>query len=187
MIGRMASYSKQALMLICCITLLFGVVIPAIFTGISQMLFHHAANGSLIERDGKVIGSELIGQSFTSPRYFWGRLSATTPPYNPSASGASNLSMRNTRILEQANDRLAALGLKKDIPLELITASGSGLDPHLSPDAVYAQIPRIAKARKMSETELKELVDSYVEAPLLGVIGMHQVNVLKLNLALDKP
>lgn len=186
MIDRMIGYSRQAFLVMCCITLLIGVLMPALFTTVSQLVFPHTANGSLVVRDGQVIGSELLGQEFTHPGYFWGRLSATTPPYNPSASGASNLSQANTKILEQANARLASLGMKNNIPLPLITASGSGLDPHLPPDSVYAQIPRVAKARKMSEDALRKLIDHQVEPPLFGFIGVPQVNILALNLALDE-
>lgn len=182
---RIINHAKNGIRIFGALFLLLGVIIPALFTMSAQLLFPTAANGSLIERNGKVIGSELLGQQFSKDKYFWGRLSATVPPYNAAASASSNLSFMNRNIFAMANDRLAALKGQKNIPLVLITASGSGLDPHLPPEAVQYQVARVAAARKMSVKKLKDLVEVHTEQPHLGMIGMPRVNILLLNLALD--
>ncbi len=184
-VRRLISHAKNGFRLFAVLMLLFGVIVPLVFTAISQVIFHYAANGSLIVQKDKTIGSELIGQEFSNNKYFWGRLSATTPPYNAAASASSNISMMNVKILTQANERLGALKGEGKIPLALITASASGLDPHLSVAAVRYQIPRVAKARHISVEKMKSLVDAHIESPHLGFIGIERVNILQLNLALD--
>ena len=182
--------SETALRMLLSMTILLAVILPLLVTAISQLIFPTKSNGSLIMQKEQVIGSLLLGQNFTDPRYFWGRLSATTPPYNPAASAASNISPGNGLLLEKANERMAHLqksspGMKEKIPLELITASASGLDPHITPQAAYYQINRVAKERKWKKEKLRKLVDEYTELPLWGVFGEPRVNVLSLNLALD--
>lgn len=173
------------------LTLLFGIVYPAVSTGIIQGLFSHKAEGSLLEKNGKVLGSELIGQNFSDPKYFWSRLSATSPyPYNASSSTGSNMGSANPDLLKAVQDRIKAL---KDadpqnnakIPVDLVTASGSGLDPHISQEAAEYQIKRVAKARNLSEKDIRTLVAEYSEGRQFGIFGEPTVNVLKLNLALD--
>ena len=161
----------------------------ALVTAIAQLAFNDEANGSLIEKDDKIAGSALLGQEFTLPKYFWGRLSATTPPYNAAGSAASNLQPTNPKLVEAANARIAVLQKsdpknKAIIPLELISASGSGLDPHISLLAAEYQIGRIAKARGLKEDDVQALVIDHVE-PQSKLVGTPYVNVLKLNLALD--
>lgn len=186
MIQRVLVHSKQALLMLLVMTVLLGGILPAVFTLASQLVFHHAAGGSLIEKDGRVIGSSLLGQEFAQDKYFWGRMSATIPPYNASASGASNYSMGNSQLLEKANERMARLPADQKIPLSLVTSSGSGLDPHITPQAALFQVARVAKARKISSEELTALVEAHTEEPYLGMIGTKTVNVLLLNLALDE-
>lgn len=183
--------SRAAFSLLALMTLLLAVVVPLLTTVTSQLLFPTNANGSLILRNDKVIGSALLGQNFTENKYFWGRLSATTPPYNAAASGASNLSPGNALILDNANKRMKELQIASPsqegkIPLSLITASASGLDPHITPEAAHYQVGRVAKARKISEEKIRALVEQMVETPWLGMIGEPRVNVLRLNLALDE-
>lgn len=174
------------------LTLLLGVVYPTIVTGIVQGVFPHQAQGSLIEKDGKVVGSELIGQSFSDPKYFWGRLSATGPvAYNAAASTGSNYGVNNTGLHDAAKARIAALqGADPDnkaaIPVDLITASGSGLDPHISPAAANYQLSRVAKARGLAYNDVQALIGNYTQKRFLGILGEPVVNVLKLNLALDE-
>ncbi len=184
-VRRLIAHAKNGFRLFAVLMLLLGVVVPLVFTAVSQVIFHSAANGSLIVQKDKTIGSELIGQEFSSNKYFWGRLSATTPPYNAAASASSNLSFSNVKIIEQANERLGALKGQGKTPLALITASASGLDPHLSASAVRYQIPRVAKARHMSLEKLEQLLAAHIESPHLGFIGIERVNILQLNLALD--
>lgn len=183
---RIIAHSKHALFMIILMLVLLGGLVPLVFNVAAQLFFPTAANGNLIHKEGKVIGSELLGQEFTRAHYFWGRMSATTPPYNAAASGASNLSMGNSRLLELANERMKALGAAKDIPLELVTASGSGLDPHISPNAAYFQVDRVARARKLPKEKIEALIAAHIEKPYLGFIGTARVNVLALNLALDE-
>lgn len=178
-------------MLVLLMTLLLGGVYPLVVMGIAQAAFHHKANGSLIEENGKVIGSALLGQQFTSDKYFWGRLSATTPPYNAANSGGSNLGAGNPALLKAANARLAALqqadpGNHWRIPVELLTSSGSGLDPDISQKAAGYQLARVARARHMSQAALWDIVKQHVRRPGFGLLGEPYVNVVELNLALDK-
>lgn len=181
-------------------TIVTGLLYPAVITGIAQVIFPHQANGSLItDEQGNVIGSELIGQQFTNPAYFWGRLSATGPvPYNAAASSGSNYGPLNPALigpegiiqaritaLEEAN---RAAGVTVDMPIlvDLVTASGSGLDPHISPAAAQYQSPRIAALRGIDETTIQALVDQHTEGRTFGILGEPRVNVLRLNLALDE-
>src|SRR5581483_865495 len=168
-----------------------GVAYPLLVTGIAQVAFKHQANGSLIEKDGKVLGSELIGQPFSDPKYFWSRPSATSPqPYNGASSSGSNQGPTNPALKEAVEGRVKALrdaggDPAKPIPVDLLTASGSGLDPHISPAAADYQVARIAKARSLPEQRVRELVAKHTEGRQLGILGEPVVNVLKLNLALD--
>jgi len=168
-----------------------GLIYPFAITGLSQLLFPKQANGSLIYKDGKPIGSRLIGQPFDDPKYFWSRLSATSPmPYNAANSSGSNLGPTNPALFKAIQDRIDALhkadpGNKEPIPVDLVTASGSGLDPHISPAAAEYQINRIAKARGLSEGALRQLVRQHTTGRFLGLIGESAVNVLELNLDLD--
>ncbi|WP_312437218.1 potassium-transporting ATPase subunit KdpC [Achromobacter sp.] len=183
---------RPALTLFAALSLITGLAYPFLTTGIASAVFPHQAAGSLIEQDGKVIGSEWIGQSFTSPQYFWGRPSATAPmPYNASASGGSNLGPRNPALAEAIEARIAALKAADPdnaapVPVDLITASGSGLDPHISPAAAAYQADRVAHARNLPRGEVDALIRAHTAAPWLGVLGEPVVNVLTLNLALDK-
>jgi K+-transporting ATPase ATPase C chain len=171
---------------------LTGLVYPLVVTGIAQLFFPHQANGSLIVRDGQAVGSELIGQSFDDLEYFWGRLSATGPfPYNAAASSGSNLGPTNPALLDAVKARIAALKAadpanSQPIPVDLVMASGSGLDPDISLAAALYQVPRVARERNMSEAEIRVLVTRYTEERQFGILGEQRVNVLKLNLALDE-
>src|SRR5215467_9331133 len=173
-------------------TVITGVVYPVVVTGIAQLVFPAQANGSLIMRDGKSVGSSLIGQPFDDPKYFWGRLSATAPfAYNAGASTGSNYGPLNPAFHAAAKARIDALheadpDNKTPIPVDLVTASGSGLDPHISPAAAFYQVGRVAKARKLDEARVRQLVESKIEGRQLGVLGEPRVNVLELNLALDR-
>ncbi|WNV06180.1 potassium-transporting ATPase subunit KdpC [Candidatus Methylospira mobilis] len=173
------------------LTLVTGVGYPLLVTAIGQKFFPYQANGSLIERQGKVIGSQLIGQSFTEPQYFWGRLSATSPtPYNSGLSGGSNLGPLNPALLQNAQARLDALhaadpGNQAAVPIDLVTSSASGLDPEISLAAVEYQLKRVANSRHLSEARLRALVNAQVQHPWLGFVGETRANVLTLNLALD--
>lgn len=188
----MSSTLRPALVLLALFTLLTGGLYPALVTGIAQLVFPDAANGSLIRRNGEVVGSTLIGQAFDDARYFWGRPSATGPsPYNAAASTGSNLGPTNPALLSAVSERVTRLraadpeSAQKPIPIDLVTASGSGLDPHVSPEAALFQTPRVARARNLPEKRVRELVESQVEERMLGVFGEPHVNVLRLNLALD--
>ncbi|AIO68320.1 potassium-transporting ATPase subunit KdpC [Burkholderia oklahomensis] len=168
-----------------------GLAYPAVMTVFGQAVFPSQANGSLIEKDGLVVGSALIGQQFDAPQYFWGRLSATSPmPYNATGSGGSNLGPLNPSLKDQVKGRLDALkaagtDLSKPVPVDLVTASASGLDPEISPAAADYQVARIAHARKMPEADVRRLVEDSTAGRQFGVLGEPRVNVLKLNLALD--
>ncbi len=171
------------------LTVLTGVIYPLAVTGIAQALFRHQANGSLISDNGEAIGSELIGQPFSDPRYFWGRLSATE--YDAAASSGSNYGPTNPALLEAIQARIDALKAvdpdnQEPIPVDLVTSSGSGLDPHISIAAAQYQVPRVARYRELSEDEVSALVGRFTEGRQLGILGEPRVNVLKLNLALDE-
>jgi K+-transporting ATPase ATPase C chain len=172
-------------------TLITGLAYPVAVTGVAQLIFPRQANGSLIEYNGQSIGSELIGQLFTDPKYFWGRPSATSPfPYNAAASSGSNLGPTNPTLAQAVQARVQALkaadpGNDSPIPVDMVTASASGLDPDISVAAALYQLPRVARARGMSEEEVRSMVDKFTEGRQLGFLGEMRVNVLKLNLALD--
>lgn len=175
------------------LSVLTGVIYPFLVTGIAQLAFPRAANGSLIEADGKAVGSSLIGQPFDDPKYFWSRPSATSPqPYNAGASSGSNQGPRNPALADAVKDRIKALteadpDSKAPVPVDLVTASGSGLDPDISVAAALYQVHRVAKARGMTEDKLRALVDAGTRGRTFGVLGEPRVNVLELNLALDRP
>jgi K+-transporting ATPase ATPase C chain len=187
----MFSTLRHSLAVFLLLTLLCGGVYPLACTLLAQAFFPHAANGSLILREGKTLGSALIGQNFSDPRYFWGRLSATSPQaYNASSSSGSNFSMNNPALLDAAKARLEALrqadpGNARIVPVDLVTASGSGLDPDISPAAAAYQIPRIARARHLPEETLRAMVGRATEGRQFGLLGEPRVNVLRLNLLLD--
>lgn len=181
-----------SVILLILMTLLTGLAYPLVITGISQSLFPEKANGSLIWKDGRFAGSRLIGQNFSKPGYFWGRPSATSPqPYNASASSGSNLGPTNPKLVNNVKERIARLkkadpGNDLPIPVDLVTSSASGLDPHISLAAANYQIKRVARARNMPENQIRELVDQYTEPMRFHFLGEPKVNVLELNLALDK-
>ena len=187
----MRSLIRPALMALLIFTVLTGLIYPLVVTGIAQLVFPHQANGSLIVVNGKTVGSSLIGQQFTDPKYFWGRLSATGPyPYNAAASSGSNLGPTNPALLDEVKGRIAALKAADPsntqlIPVDLVTSSGSGLDPDISVAAALYQLPRVARLRGLSESALRTLVDQYTHGRQLGFLGEPRVNVLQLNLALD--
>jgi potassium-transporting ATPase KdpC subunit len=174
------------------LTILFGVVYPLVITGISQLAFPHKANGSLIVSGGKTIGSELIGQNFTRPEYFQPRPSAAgNDGYDPTASGGSNFGPTNQKLIDRVKGSIEKFRKENPdyqgpIPADLVTASASGLDPHLSPDSAKAQAPRVAKARGARLDQVQQLIAQSTEMPSLGLLGEPRVNVLKLNLALDQ-
>ncbi len=187
----MKEHIRPALAMLFVLTLVTGVVYPLIVTGLAQTMFPHQANGSLILREGKVIGSELIGQHFDDPKYFWSRPSATSPfPYNAAASSGSNLGPTNPALIEAIKKRVAALraadpGNEAPVPGDLVTASGSGLDPHISPAAALYQADRVARTRGLEERQVRDLIARYTDGRQFGLLGEPRVNVLKLNLALD--
>jgi K+-transporting ATPase ATPase C chain len=187
----MQTQFRPAIVSLALLTLMTGIFYPLIVTGIAQLAFPHQANGSMLVKDSQLIGSKLIGQPFDDPRYFWGRLSATSPfPYNAGASAGSNLGPTNPALAEAVKARIAALKAADPsntlpIPVDLVTASGSGLDPQISIAAANFQIPRVAKARGLNEETVRVLVEEYTHGRLLGFLGEPRVNVLLLNLALD--
>jgi K+-transporting ATPase ATPase C chain len=184
----MVQTSIQAIRALVVFTVITGVAYPLVVTGISQLAFKDQANGSLLIQNGKIVGSSLIGQPFSDPKHFWSRPSATSPmPYNGAASSGSNQGPTNPALKDAVQERIKALGGAKPVPADLVTASGSGLDPHISPAAAEYQIPRISKARGVPEERLRELVQRHTEGRQLGILGEPRVNVLRLNLALDAP
>ena len=189
----MISYIKPALILFTLMTLLTGVAYPLLVTGLAQLIFPQQANGSLMtDKHGNTLGSKLIGQAFQDPRYFWGRPSATAPyPNNAGASGGSNLGPTNPLLIETIKARIAALqdyelNNNKPVPIDLMTASGSGIDPHISPAAAEYQLNRVALIRQINPDKLKQLIQAHTEERQWGMLGEPRVNVLTLNLALDK-
>jgi potassium-transporting ATPase KdpC subunit len=187
----MLSHLRAATMMLLLLTGLTGVVYPLAVTGIAQLVFPHQANGGLIMKDGKPVGSELIGQPFDDAKYFWSRPSATGPfPYNAGASSGSNLGPTNPDLLKAVADRAETLkkadpGQTAPVPVDLVTASGSGLDPDITPAAALYQVPRVAKARGISEERLGQLVAGHTQGRTFGILGEPRVNVLTLNLAVD--
>jgi len=192
---------RPAIVLVIALTVITGLAYPLAMTGIAGVLFPNQAQGSLIERDGKVVGSALIGQEFTSEHYFHGRPSATTAPdpqdstktvpapYNAANSGGSNLGPTNKALIERVSadvEKLKEENPSAAVPIDLVTTSGSGLDPDISPEGALFQVPRIAKARNLPEDRVRQIVNENIQRPLIGVIGEPRVNVLALNLALDK-
>ncbi len=192
---------RPAIVVLVALTLITGLVYPLAMTGIAEVIFPYRAQGSLIERDGKIVGSELIGQQFTSDKYFHGRPSATTAPdpadpnktvaapYNAANSGGSNLGPSNKALIDRVQgdiDKLKQENPSAPVPADLVTTSASGLDPEISPAAAYFQVPRVAKARNLAEDRLRQLVSDHIEGRFLGLLGEPRVNVLLLNLALDQ-
>jgi K+-transporting ATPase ATPase C chain len=182
---------KDSFLMLVVLTIVTGVMYPLIVTGIAQGVFPAQANGSLVERDGKSVGSTLIGQPFSEPKYFWSRPSATAPmPYNAGASSGSNQGPLNPALADAVKGRIEALQKadpdnKAPVPVDLVTASSSGLDPHISPAAAEYQIARVAKARGLAPEKVRALVTEHTEGRQLGFLGEPRVNVLRLNLALD--
>jgi potassium-transporting ATPase KdpC subunit len=187
----MLVHLRPAIVSLLVLTVLTGIAYPLVVTGIAQLVFPRQANGSLIVVDGKAVGSRLIGQPFDDPKYFWGRPSATTPfPYNAGSSSGSNQGPTNPELIKAVQGRVEALraadpGNPAPVPVDLVTASGSGLDPHISPAAALYQIPRVARARKLEPDAVRRLVEQHVEGRQLGFLGERRVNVLELNVALD--
>jgi len=191
---------RPAIVFIVALTVITGLIYPLAITGLAQLLFPNQANGSLVRKEGKVVGSQLIGQMFKSDAYFHGRPSATTTPdptdpsktvdapYNAASSQGSNLGPSNKALIERVKgdvDKLKAENASAEVPIDLVTTSGSGLDPHISPAAAFFQVPRVAKARNMPEDRVRQLVEEHVEDRFLRLLGEPRVNVLALNLALD--
>ena len=184
--------TRPALSLLIVMTLVVGLLYPLVVTLAAKLAFHDAAEGSLVYRDGKLVGSTLIGQSFSDPTHFWGRPSATSPqPYNALSSSGSNLGPLNPALVKQVEGNVKALRAadpdnRRPVPVDLVTASASGLDPHITPAAAYYQAARVARARSLPVQRVDALIAAHEEIPLLGVFGERRVNVLELNLALDR-
>jgi K+-transporting ATPase ATPase C chain len=182
---------KQAILIFIVLSIITGIIYPLFVTGVAQLFFQNQANGSLIYRNNKPVGSAFIGQAFNDPKYFWGRISATSPvPFNAAASTGSNLGPTNPALLEAVKSRIKNLKIddpdnKSPIPVDLVTSSASGLDPHISLAAAYYQTPRIARLRGLSQDTIKILIARHTFGRLFGLIGEPVVNVLELNLALD--
>ena len=192
---------RPAIVFVVALTVITGLVYPFVMTGVAGVIFPYQAQGSIVERDGKVVGSALIGQEFTSEGYFHGRPSATVAPdpndstktvpapYNAANSGGSNLGPTNKALIERVQgdvDKLKQENPSAPVPIDLVTTTGSGLDPDISPAAALFQVPRVAKARNMPEGRVRQLVDEHVEGRTLGLLGEPRVNILTLNLALDR-
>jgi K+-transporting ATPase ATPase C chain len=192
---------RPALVLIVLFTIITGLIYPFVITGIAQVAFPHQANGSLVEQDGKVVGSEVMGQAFSSDNYFHGRPSATVAPdpadstktvdapYNAANTAGSNLGPTSKTLIERITkdvEERKGQNPNAPVPTDLVTASGSGLDPHISPDAALFQVPRVAKARNLPEERLRQLVNEHIKGRILGLLGEPRVNVLALNMALDR-
>ncbi|BCM26116.1 potassium-transporting ATPase subunit KdpC [Methyloradius palustris] len=188
----MKSYLRPAIALFLGITLITGAIYPLLITGIGKAFFPEQAQGSLIKKDGNIVGSSLIGQNFTDSKYFWGRPSATSPyPNNAAASSGSNQGPLNLALMDAVNGRIAALKQtdpdnKLPVPVDLVTASASGLDPEISPAAAIYQIDRVAKTRGFTPEQVTELVQKHIQGRQFGILGEPRVNVLALNLALDE-
>jgi K+-transporting ATPase ATPase C chain len=193
----MFSQLRPAIVSLVALTIVTGLAYPLLVTGVAQAAFPHQANGSLIEKNGKVVGSHLIGQSFDDPKYFWGRLSATTDSngkpsaYNAASSVASNLGPTNPALIDEVKGRVDALlaadpGNSAPVPIDLVTSSGSGLDPEITPAAAQYQVHRVAKARDLDDERVRDLVAAHTDGRELGILGEPRVNVLELNLALDE-
>ena len=192
---------RPAIVLVVALTIITGLIYPLVMTGIAGVIFPYQSQGSMIEQDGTVVGSALIGQEFASDKYFHGRPSATVAPdpndamktvpapYNAANSGGSNLGPTNKALIERVQgdvDKLKQEDPSAAVPIDLVTTSGGGLDPHVSPEAAYFQVPRVAKARNMPEDRVRQLVEEHVEGRTLGLLGEPRVNVLALNLSLDR-
>jgi K+-transporting ATPase ATPase C chain len=184
--------TRPALSLLIVMTVVVGLLYPLVVTLVAKVAFRSEADGSLVYRDGKLVGSTLIGQSFSDPAHFWGRPSATTPqPYNAQNSAGSNLGPLNPALLKQVEDNVKALraadpGNLQPVPVDLVTASASGLDPHITPAAAHYQAARVARARNLPLGQVAALIVAHEESPTLGLLGERRVNVLELNLALDR-
>lgn len=188
----MRQHLYPSIMLTLLLTILLGLIYPLVITGLAQVLFPRQANGSLIIENGHLVGSTLIGQPFADPKYFWGRLSATSPQaYNAASSSGSNLAPTNQALIDAVKQRVADLraadpGNAAAVPVDLVTASGSGLDPHISPAAALYQVPRVARVRKLSVEAVRTLVQQHTAGRQFGILGEPRVNVLELNRDLDR-